>query len=196
MKPKMMAAAGMVLAAVTACSTEQPAAGPTSAEAVAPAPGIQASLVKEYDSFDEAAADSDIAIRGTAGTSTEKVVNGMTFTVTTVHVSEWLDGSGPDTVRVMQVGTAESVGLDGRNEATGGDFPAILAPGQEYLLYLYEWYLNTPSEHTGLFMITGGVGAYSADEDGSKWQYAGRPAPHDFTESPVVSQREFTEPLQ
>ncbi|MFD5426575.1 hypothetical protein [Streptomyces sp. NPDC127084] len=127
-------------------------------------PVLHASRVKDYNSFAELKRDSVAAVSVTAVKSTVGSLNGVATTTVEVKVEKVLWGKLNEvSISVLQLGKA-GWGLE--------DSGAILEEGQRYVLFVHPYHLK-PNDDTGLYVITGGQGAYKLDGEYSEYNFAG-----------------------
>ena len=135
------------MALSAACgSVSEPAASPKAGNAE-----LHLSRVKNYDTFPQLQAESSVVAQVTAGAGREEKVNGVTMTVTGVHVDRVLTGTTP--------ATALSVVQFGGRDVASPDSSRLLVASQRYLLFLRP-FEATPDTSGDRFTITGDQGAY------------------------------------
>ncbi|MGW4461448.1 hypothetical protein [Micromonospora sp. NPDC004704] len=167
-KKLLLIASGVfVLVASSACGANDQA----SRGGATPTPELQrhsvADRVKNYETFAELRTDSTLIVRATAVSSTIETLHDTPQTITTLKVAETLHGELPpanEPVRVRQLGSAK----------WSTNLTPLLIAGREYVLFLLPWWLKSPDERTGQWVITGEQGMYALDatDKGAVWRYA------------------------
>lgn len=166
-------------AAAVAAGVSAPSAAPRRAMAVDHGTSL-VSLAKNYSSLEELKRDSSAIVLARAGNRTQKKVGRASVSVVDVEIDEVLWGEVPSrSVPIGQLGSWEDAGVE-------------LRRGDEYLLFLHEYEI-VRGKATGLYLVTGGQGAYVRSHSASTYAYAGgqRPAdlPQRLTAAQVLSLR-------